>query len=179
MLLFIGMTHLLRLNSRRIFLLFCFACAVGTLAQIPLGRSLNLYTSNITLYVSYISVAVVVTWGAGLTAIWAIHTWLLRILRKPPGLGLHALCGLPILIILEATGSNILRMKLHDHRQYAALMPFLHAMHAPAWLYIYYIVVALLFFYLSKALGFYCGNWASNRFHSSKFPSTSNEKSLD
>jgi hypothetical protein len=178
-LLFFAMTRLLRLHPRRIILIFFFACAIGSLAQLPLGRSLNLYTPNITLYVSYVSVAVVVTWGAALTSLWAIHNWLARILRRPPGLGTYTLCGIPSLIVVEATGSNIINMKLHDYRQYATLMPFLNAMNAPIWLYAYYIIVGLIFFYSSRALGIYCEDWTPGPIHDSQFLSTPDEGNLD
>ena len=154
--LFFAYIHLLQRDLRRTLQLFSLSCAIGLIAQILLGRELNLYTPNITLYVSYISVAVIMTWGAGLTTIWAIHTWLARILHISPGVGTYTLCGLPILILLEFTGSNIIRMKLHDYRQYTPLMPYLNAMHAPKWLYAYYIAFAMIFFYSSKALGIYC-----------------------
>ena len=131
--------YLLRQDPRRTFHIFSFSCALGLIAQILLGRELNLYTPNITLYVSYVSVAVIISWGVGLTTLWATHTWLARILRISPGLGTYTLCGIPILILLEFTGSNIIRMKLHNYRQYTALMPYLNAMHAPMWLYAYYI----------------------------------------
>jgi hypothetical protein len=153
--LFFVQIRLLRLDARRTIRIFSFACAIGIIAQLLLGRKLNLYTPNITLYVSYVSVAVIMAWGAGLTAIWAVHTWLVRMRGIPPGLGTYTLCGLPILIALELTGSNIIRMKLHDYRQYAALMPYFNAMNAPKWLYAYYITSAVIFFYASRALGIY------------------------
>jgi hypothetical protein len=178
-LLFLGMIGLLRLRPSRIIPIFLFACAIGVATQLSLGRSLNLYTPNITLYVSYVSVAVIITWGASLTSIWAIHTRLAQILRISPGLGTYILCGVPILIVLEATGSNIIKMKLHDYRQYAALMPFLNAMNAPIWLYAYYIIVAFIFFYCSKALGIYNENWAPGLIHSNPSLSTPDEEKPD
>ena len=153
--LFFVQIYLMRLDPRRTIRIFSFACAIGDLAQLLLGRELNLYTPNITLYVFYVSVAVIIAWGAGLTAIWAIHTWLMRMRGIPPGLGAYTLCGIPVLIALEFTGSNIISMKLHEYRQYTALMPYLNAMHAPKWLYAYYVASAVIFFYSSRALGIY------------------------
>jgi hypothetical protein len=153
--LFFVQIRLLRLDPRRTVRIFSFACAIGVIAQLLLGRELNLYTPNITLYVSYVSVAVIMAWGAGLTSIWAIHSWLRRMRGIPAGLGAYTLCGIPVLIALEFAGSNIIKMKLHDYRQYAALMPYINAMHAPKWLYAYYVASALVFFYSSMALGIY------------------------
>jgi hypothetical protein len=153
--LFFVQIHLLRLGPRRTIRIFFFACAIGVMAQLLLGRELNLYTPNITLYVFYVSVAVIMAWGAGLTSIWAIHAWLMRMRGIPAGLGAYALCGIPVLIALEFTGSNIIRMKLHDYNQYTALMPYINAMHAPKWLYAYYVACAVIFFYSSRALGIY------------------------
>jgi hypothetical protein len=157
--LFFFWTTILRQDPRltvRIFLLFC---AVGFVTQILLGRELNRYTPNITLYISYVSISVVAAWGGGLTSVWAIHSRLTNFLGKPPGLGTYALCGIPTLVLLEVIGSNLIRMKLHDYTQYAALMPYLHSMNAPKWLYAYYIAVGIICFYLSKALGFYGETW--------------------
>jgi hypothetical protein len=153
--LFFVQIHLLRLDPRRTIRIFSFACAIGVIAQLLLGRELNLYTPNITLYVFYVSAAVIMAWGAGLTAIWAIHAWLMRMHGIPASLGAYTVCGIPVLIALEFTGSNIIRMKLHDYRQYTALMPYLNAMHAPKWLYAYYVAFALIFFFSSRALGIY------------------------
>jgi hypothetical protein len=144
-----------------------------------LGRTLNLYTPNITLYVFYVSVAVIISWGAGLTSIWALHTWASRIFRIPPGLGTYTLCGIPILIALEWTGSNIIKMKLHDYRQYAAVMPFLNAMHAPKWLYAYYIILAVLFFYLLKFWGLYSEDGIIYRFSNSRAITIQSEEGTD
>ncbi len=153
--LFFVQIHLLRLDPRRTMRIFSFACVIGVIAQLLLGRELNLYTPNITLYVSYVSVAVIMTWGAGLTSIWAIHAWLRRMRGIPAGLGAYTVCGIPVLIALEFIGSNIIGMKLHDYGQYTALMPYINAMHAPKWLYAYYVASALIFFYSSRALGLY------------------------
>jgi hypothetical protein len=154
-LLFLAYTWLLRQELRRSFQIFLFALATGFLAQLPLGEELNRYTPNITIYISYVSLAVVITWGAGLTSVYSVHLWLARVCRKPPHFGFYALCGIPILIFLEWVGSNFIRMKLYGYTRFASLMPYLNAMHAPAWLYAYYIAVAILFFYMLKFLRLY------------------------
>lgn len=146
---------LLRMDRTRTFIVFFLAILWGFIAQLILGRSFNLYTSNITNYILYVSVAVLMTWGTALTSIWALHSWLTRVLRISPGLGIHALCGLPILILLEWIGSNIIKMKLHDYGEYTAVIPFLNAMHAPKWFYLYYITFAVLFFYFTRFGGMY------------------------
>jgi hypothetical protein len=177
--LFFTLSRFLRQDLRCILSVFSLSCTTGIIAQVLLGRALNLYTPNITLYVAYVSVAVVIAWGAGLTSIWAAHNWLARILRKSPGLGLHALCGIPILILLEATGSNIIRMKLHNYGQYAALMPQLNAMNAPKWLYVYYITVALIFFYSSRALGAYGKDWNGSILQNGRAIAACNDEGTD
>lgn len=134
---------------------FLLSCGTGLVAQIPLGRELNLYTPNITIYVSYVSVAVVVAWGAGLTSAYAAHVWLARVRGKSPDLGMFVLSGLPVLLTLEYTGSNIIGMKLQAYTRYRPLLPFLNAMRAPWWLYAYYVTVAFIFFCVLKGTGLY------------------------
>jgi hypothetical protein len=158
-LLFCVYTYLLRQHLRHNFSIFLLACATGVLAQFPLGRELNRYTPNITVYVSYVSLAVIVTWGAGLTSIYAAHIWLARICVRRPGFGFFTVCGLPILVILEFVGSNIIRMKLHGYKRFTPLMPSLNSMHAPPWLYAYYIAVAVVFFFVLKRTGIYASGW--------------------
>jgi hypothetical protein len=136
-----------------------FFCTMGFIAQLLLGREMNRYTPNITIYIFYVSAAVIVTWGTGLTFLWALHAWLTERLHISPGVGIYSICGLPGLILLEIIGSNIIKMKLHNYSQYDALLPYLNTMHAPKWLYAYYIVFAITFFYISKALGLYASHW--------------------
>jgi hypothetical protein len=150
----------LRRDFRGALCIFALACTTGLVAQLLLGRALNMYTPNVTLFVSYVSLAMIIAWGAALTSIWAVHTWAAGAFRISPGLGSFAACGIPILIVLEVIGSNILRMKLHNYGQYASLMPFLNAMHAPRWLFGYYIGVGVVFFYILKALGLYGRDWS-------------------
>lgn len=128
------------------------ATVIGLLAQVPLGRDLNRYTPNITIYLSYVSLAVVMTWTVSLTSIYGLHLWVARVCRREPHFGFYALCGLPILVFLEWVGSNVIRMKLDGYTRFSSLMPFLNAMHAPPWLYGYYIAVAILFFYVLRHL---------------------------
>jgi hypothetical protein len=158
--LFVAYTFLLRQNLRHNFSIFLLACITGFFVQLPLGRDLNLYTPNITVYLWHVSLAVIVTWGAGLTSLYAVDTWLARVRGKAPGLCTLLLCGLPILVMLEFVGSHIVRMKLHDYRQYSSLMPALNCMHAPPWLYAYITGSALVFFYSLKALAIYGTDWS-------------------
>jgi hypothetical protein len=155
--LFIAYKYLLRQDLRHNFHVFLLACATGFLAQLPLGEVLNRYTPNITIYISYVSLAVIITWGVGLTSIYAVHLWMARMLKREPHFLFFALCGIPILIFLEFVGSNVIRMKLYGYTRFASLMPFLNAMHAPAWLYAYYIGTAILFFYMLKFIRVYGG----------------------
>jgi hypothetical protein len=157
-------TFVLRQRLRHTGPIFVLACLTGWLAQLPLGRELNLYTPNITIYISYVSVAVMVTWGAGLTSIYAAHLWLARVLRISAGVRTILLSGVPILVFLEFVGSNVIRMKLHDYRDYASIMPMLNSMHAPPWLYAYYICTALLFFYALTLLGIHTEDWSRSAF---------------
>ena len=145
-------TFVFRQNVRANAVVFLLGCAIGFLAQLPLGPELNRYTSNISLYISYVSVAVIITWGIGLTSFHAAHLWAARLAGVTPGLTLYFLCGVPIIAITEIIGSNVLSMKLHNYPAYSPLMPQFNAMHAPAWLYAYYGFIAWIFFYLLKAL---------------------------
>jgi hypothetical protein len=163
-LLFCGYRYLLRQDSRRNAFIFLLSCATGLIAQAALGRGLNLYTPNITLYISYVSVAVILTWGAGLTSMYAAQNWLARVLGIDPGVGTYTLAGLPILVILEVIGSNVIRMKLHDYGAYEPLMPTLNAMHAPEWLYVYYILVTVLFYGMLKGLRIHSEDWSRSVF---------------
>lgn len=133
---------------RRLVALFFVGCAVGVPAQVVLGREINSYTSNIGLYVGYVSLAVIVTWGIGLSAIYALHIVVARAIGRRLGLGLYFACTVPLIIVIETVGSNIVRMKLHNYREYNSLMPALNAMHAPAWLYAYYGLIAVIFYWV-------------------------------
>jgi hypothetical protein len=150
---FLIYTFIFRQDLRRNALVFLLACLSGCAVQLTLGRELNLYTPNISLYISFVSVAVIVTWGIGLTSIYAAHLWLARLLRIQPDALLFFLCSLPIIVVLEFTGSNIIQMKLHNYMDYAPLMPQVNAMHAPPWLYGYYAIIQFLFYGLLKTLG--------------------------
>jgi hypothetical protein len=151
--------RVLRRNPTQVLRAFVLFSAMGFIAQLLLGRELNRYTPNITIYIFYVSAAVIITWGAGLTFLWALHAWVTERFRLSPGIGTYCLCGMPVLILLEIIGSNVIKMKLHNYRQYVALMPYLNTMHAPKWLYAYYIVFAITLFYCSKALGLYADHW--------------------
>jgi hypothetical protein len=146
-------TFIFRQDLRRNARVFLLACLSGFAVQLTLGRELNLYTPNITLYLSFVSIAVIVTWGIGLTSVYAAHLWVARLLRIQPGAVLFSLCCLPIIAVLEFTGSNVVHMKLHNYMDYSPLMPQVNAMHAPAWLYAYYAIVQFLFYGLLKTLG--------------------------
>jgi hypothetical protein len=146
-------TFILKQDLRRNAVVFILACAAGFAVQLSLGAELNLYTPNISAYVSYVSLAVIVTWGIGLTSVYSLHLWAARALRIPPGAILFFFCCVPVIVVLEFTGSNLLRMKLHNFTDYAPLMPQLNAMHAPPWLYGYYGIIQFLFYGLLKALG--------------------------
>ena len=58
-------------NPILMLLTFFFFCVMGFAAQLALGRELNRYTPNITLYISYVSLAVIVAWGTGFSFLWA------------------------------------------------------------------------------------------------------------
>jgi hypothetical protein len=156
---------------------FFFFSVMGFAAQLGLGRELNRYTPNITLYISYVSLAVIIAWGTGFCFLWAVHSWLAERLKTSAGLGIYCMCGIPMLVGLEIIGSNVIKMKLYNYHQYAALIPFLHTMNAPIWLYAYYIVTAIVMFYIAKALGLYANGWKGRIFRS--FPAISNSEGAD
>jgi hypothetical protein len=156
--LFFGRNPILTLRA------FFFFSVMGFVAQLGLGREMNRYTPNITLYISYVSVAVIVAWGTGFCFLWAVHSWLSERFKISTGLGIYCICGIPMLIGLEIIGSNVIKMKLHNYHQYAALIPSLHTMNAPIWLYVYYIVTAIIMFCIAKALGLYAADWKGRMF---------------
>jgi hypothetical protein len=171
--------YILGHDPRRVARIFFLSSGMGFIAQLMLGKDLNLYTPNITLYIAYVSIAVITTWGIALTTLWAIHTWLARILKISPGVGTYALCGIPLLITVECIGSNVIKMKLHNYTQYAALMPYINSMNAPKWLYAYYIILALIFFYSLNALGIYSENRQAFMPQANPFMATCNDESED
>jgi hypothetical protein len=145
-------TFVFKQSFRSNALVFLLACAASIPTQLLLGPELNRYTPNITLYVRYVSLAVIVTWGIGLTSIHALHNWAARLLLVKPGMVLYLSCAIPVIIILEITGSNFIRMKLHNYARFSPLLPQANAMHAPVWLYVYYGVVAVVFYRVLRAL---------------------------
>jgi hypothetical protein len=154
----------------------CFS-VMGFAAQLVLGRELNRYTPNITLYISYVSLAVTVAWGTGFSFLWAVHSWLAERFKISAGLGIYCLCGIPMLIGLEIIGSNVIKMKLHNYHQYVALMPSLNTMHAPKWLYAFYIVTGIIMFFIAKAFGLYDANRKERML--GKIPVVSNNERAD
>lgn len=143
---------------RTLLLVALLACPTGYVAQLALGPDLNAYTPNITLYMGYVSIAAILTWGCGLTVIYAFHLLAARWLRRRPGFRLFMACTVPAIVMVEIVGSHVLRMKLRDHRQYASVLPPLQIMHAPPWLYLYYGLIAILFYFLLRALSLHrCG----------------------
>jgi hypothetical protein len=152
-LVFSASTFIIRQDPRRNAVVFLFACLTGFLAQLPLGHELNTYTPNIQWYIFHVSLSVIVTWGIGLMSIYSAHLWVARVLRIRSGMTLFFLCTLPIIIVIEFIGSNVLRMKLHNYQAYSPLMPVFNSMHAPAWLYGYYAIIQFLFYRLLKKLG--------------------------
>jgi hypothetical protein len=156
---------------------FLYFSVMGFVAQLILGRELNRYTPNITLYIAYVSLAVTVAWGTGFSFLWAVHSWLAERFKISIGLGTYCICGIPMLVGLEIIGSNVIKMKLHNYHQYAALMPSLNTMHAPKWLYAYYIVTGIIMFFIAKALGLYAANQRERM--SGKVPVGSNSEKID
>lgn len=147
------------LGIRKTLIVFGLGSLTGLAAQLSLGPELNRYTPNISLYVSYVSVAVILAWGTGLACIWMVHLWACRTFRIPTGLVAHAFSGVPVILVLEAIGSNIVVMKLHNYKQYASLMPSMNAMHAPAWLYGFYLVISVIYYFFLKALAMNSEDW--------------------
>ena len=153
-------TWAFRQDIRKNVTVFLLGCLAGFLAQLPLGPDLNRYTPNITLYVTYVSVAVIMAWGMGLASIYAGHCWLARMFKRKRGLPIYACASVLTIVILEAIGSNIVGMKLYNYTRFQSLMPALNAMHAPVWLYGYYALVALLFYCLLRALRIQTEDWS-------------------
>jgi hypothetical protein len=143
--------------------IFVLGAIFGGLAQFPLGRNINLYTPNISFYVFYVSGAVIISWGIGLESIYGLHLWLSRIFKCRPGLVPYVVSTVPAILVLEVIGSNVIRMKLHDHTNYRPLAPALNAMHAPAWLYGYYLLVAIAFYFVLRGLRIHTPDWRGSR----------------
>ena len=152
-------TWLSRRELRKGLVIYALGCGAGWLAQLGLGPEMNRYTPNITLYISYVSVAVILAWGTGLSMMWATHLAFSRWFGRRPGLLLYLLASAPVMTILEFIGSNVIRMKLHNYHQYASLMPYLNSMHAPVWLFVYYGGWAALFYWFLKSLRINTGDW--------------------
>lgn len=159
----IGVTRWARQDLRKGLVVYVLGCGAGWLSQLALGAEMNRYTANITLYISYVSVAVILAWGTGLSMMWAGQFIVARWFRRGPGLPMFLLAALPVMTILESIGSNVIRMKLHNYQQYAPLMPQLNSMHAPVWLFVYYGACAILFYGGLKVLRISGGHWRSAR----------------
>ena len=152
-----------RQSLRKVAIIFLLACFSGAVAQLALGPGMNRYTSNISLYIGYVSAGVVLAWGIGLTSMWSLHIALCRVTGWRSHGILYVLSGIPAIIILEYIGSNILVMRLHDFHRYEPLMPITNSMRAPAWLFGYYALIGLLFYYLLKLLRLNTGDWSRFR----------------
>jgi hypothetical protein len=150
---------LFRQDIRMTLVIFALGGALGFAGQLCLGPELNRYTPNISLYVWYVSAAVIFAWGTGLSTIWAFHMWLCRVFRFKPNLLAHMFACIPVILVLEAIGSNLIGMKLHDYTRFQSLAPFMNAMHAPAWLYGYYLFISVAFHYLLEGLRMNSFEW--------------------
>jgi hypothetical protein len=150
---------LFRQDIRMTLVIFALGGAAGFAGQLCLGRELNRYTPNISLYVWYVSAAVIFAWGTGLSTIWAFHMWLCRVFRFKPNLLAHIFACIPVILVLEAIGSNLIEMKLHDYRRFQSLAPFMNAMHAPVWLYLYYLFISVAFHYMLERLRMNSFEW--------------------
>jgi hypothetical protein len=157
-----GTAALFKQDVRKNLFACALGCVTGFFAQLPLGRDLNLYTPNISLYVSYVSLAVVVIWGITLGSVYAAHLWICRTLGLRSRPVVFLLTGLPVVVIVEAIGSNVIGMKLHDYTRFAPLLPFLNAMQAPPWLYGYYIPVSLVFYLVLRGLRIHTEDWSDS-----------------
>ena len=152
-----------RQKFRSVMVIYVLGCGTGWLGQYVLGAELNRYSANITLYAGYVSVAVILAWGTGLSTMWGLHLGMARWFRLRPNVLLFVVAAVPVMTILEAIGSNVIRMKLHNHQQYTPLMPALNSMHAPPWLFGYYGIVAIVFYALLMILRIHTGVWPANR----------------
>jgi hypothetical protein len=152
-----------RQDIRKFGVLFPLGCLTGWLAQLALGPGMNLYTSNVSLYLSYVSAGIILAWGVGLTSMWALHIALCRVTGRSPNAAMFILSGFPAMWILEYIGTNVLVMRLHDFHRYQPLMPSVDSMRAPFWLYEYYILVGVLFYLILTVLRINTGDWGRAR----------------
>jgi hypothetical protein len=137
----------------RSFFLVAAGMVLGFGVQLLLGRELNAYTSNVRVYLDGVSLAVIMTWGIGLSAIYSVHMNLVRRFQLRPNLILHTLVSIALIILIEFLGSNLLLMKLHNYQvKYRSIFPAFNSMHAPLWLYAYYYLVSALFYFSLKWL---------------------------
>ncbi len=125
---------------------------------------MNRYNANVSLYVSYVSVAVVLVWGIALSSVYSAHLLLARFLGARPRFRHYAAVSAPVVTAVEVVGSNVVHIKLFDHGRYQPLMPALNSMHAPAWLYLFYLVVGALFYLVVLAVRLDAGDWAVSVF---------------
>jgi hypothetical protein len=153
-----------RQQFRCLVAVFALGLAWGAAFQPLLGPRMNLYTAAVSWYVGYVSVAVVLTWGIGLTSVYSVHLLLARLLGARPRFRHYAIVSAPVVTILEVVGSNVIHVKLYDHATYAALVPGLNAMNAPAWLYLFYLVVGALFYAVIVACRLDGGDWRASVF---------------
>lgn len=136
--------------ARSLFLVIA-GMILGFGVQLLLGRELNTYTTNVHVYLGGVSLAVILTWGIGLSAIYSVHMNLVRRFWLRPNLILHTLVSMTLIILIEFLGSNLLQMKLHNYSvKYQSIFPALNSMHAPLWLYAYYYLVSALFYFALK-----------------------------
>jgi hypothetical protein len=138
---------------------FALGCAWGAVFQPFLGPRMNLYTGNVSWYIGYVSVAVILVWGIGLTSVYSAHLLVARLAGARPRFRHFAVVSAPVVTLLEVVGSNVIQVKLQDHDSYRALMPALNAMNAPAWLYLFYLVVGGSFYAVILACRLDAGIW--------------------
>jgi hypothetical protein len=153
-----------RQQFRCLVAVFVLGCAWGTVFQPFLGHRMNLYTANVSWYVGYVSVAVVLVWGIGLTSVYSAHLLLARLLGARPRFRHYAIVSAPVVTALEVVGSNVIHVKLADHNAYHSLVPALNAMNAPAWLYLFYLVVGAAFYAVVLACRLDGGVWRASVF---------------
>jgi hypothetical protein len=153
-----------RQQFRCLVAVFFLGCAWGAVFQPFLGTRMNLYTANVSWYVGYVSIAVVLVWGIGLTSVYSAHLLLARLLGARPRFRHYAIVSGPVVTALEVVGSNVINVKLADYHAYQSLMPALNAMNAPAWLYLFYLVVGAAFYAVVLACRLDGGIWRASVF---------------
>jgi|WetSurMetagenome_2_1015567.scaffolds.fasta_scaffold23704_5 hypothetical protein len=159
-----GYSFAFRQQFRCLGIVFLLGCAWGAAFQPFLGARMNLYTANVSWYVGYVSVAVILVWGIGLTSVYSAHLLLARLLHSRPRFRHYAAVSAPVVTALEVVGSNVIHVKLYDHLHYQSLAPMLNAMNAPAWLYVFYLVVGGGFYAIILACRLDAGLWRSSVF---------------